>query len=142
MMGLGRIRMVEVGILFITIPIVIFLFKFIEERKVAATLAGFLFLVVGLTLVSLEWRRQRGAQSTLFWTAWFFLFASVFPILGLRLANWDRPFDETVLFGVTGPSFHRYSNAIYIMMVVAWGIEALRDFLSRQHLKVKAQPQK
>lgn len=142
MMGLGRIRMAEVSILLITIPIVILLFKFIEERKIAATLAGFLFLTVGLTLVSLEWRRLRGAQSILFWSAWFFLFASVFPILGLRLANWDRPFDETALFGITGPSFHHYSNAIYIMMVVAWGIEALRDFRSRQSLKLKAQAQK
>lgn len=103
----------------IVIIAVMFIFKFIPDRQIAATIAGCLFVGLPIVMMALEIRRK-GFEETVwfvgvlqFWT----LFA--LPILGLRIFNWGVPFDQLAFIGIPGPVLHLYSSKSYLVMMFA-----------------------
>lgn len=103
----------------IVIIAVTFIFKFIPDRQIAATIAGVLFVSLPVVMMTVEYRR-RGLDETIwyvgvlqFWT----LFA--LPILGLRIFNWGVPFDQLAFIGIPGPVLHMWSSKSYLVMMLA-----------------------
>ena len=106
----------------VVICAVIFIFKFVSDRQIAATLAGTLFVGLPVVMMIKEYFHA-GLEQTVwyvgvlqFWT----LFA--LPILGLRLFNWGVPFDQLAFLGIPGPVLHQWSSKSYVamMIVTAW----------------------
>lgn len=110
----------EMVVLALTVPLVMLTFRLIPDRKIAATVAGILF-VLGPILMVRSHRRLpwRPGPDRLWWAAvaqFVLLFA--IPILGLRLLFWETPFEELRFFGVPGPQWHRLANTSYLIMAV------------------------
>lgn len=121
----------ELGLLAAHIAAVIFLFRLIDDRRLAGVIAGSLFLEIGVLLAFLEVKFGRGLKSLVFWAAAFFLVVSAIPVMSLRLTHWDMAFDEIEWMGLTGRQLHSFSNATYLLMAGAVIIEAFRDRLQR-----------
>lgn len=102
----------------IVIVLVVMIFKLIPEKQIAATVAGFLFVLLPPILMTVEYRRAGLSQ---FW--WFVLtmqFWTLFalPILGIRLLNWGVPFDQLSFLGIPGPVLHQWSSKSYMVMML------------------------
>lgn len=106
----------------VVIATVLVIFRVIPERQIAATVAGFLFVLLPLILMALEYRRAELQE--LFWFVATLQFWTVFalPILGIRLMNWGVPFEQLSFIGIPGPVLHQYSSKSYMVMMVvtAW----------------------
>lgn len=105
------------GVLFVTIMTVVALFSFSPSRPLAAGLAGGLFLLVTLGLIT--WEYRVGRQIT--WAlggGLVFLFLGVFPVLGLRLISWGSDFKTSNLMGVSGDVLHKASNYFFLIFLI------------------------
>ncbi|MDG0818052.1 hypothetical protein [Bdellovibrio svalbardensis] len=106
----------------IVIFAVMFLFKFIADRQVAATIAGVLFVGLPMLLMAFEYRRADTEEVV--WYVGVMQFWTLFalPILGLRVFNWGVPFDQLAFLGIPGPVLHQWSSKSYMVMMVltAW----------------------
>ncbi|MBX3018930.1 MAG: hypothetical protein KF767_13675 [Bdellovibrionaceae bacterium] len=105
----------------------IFIFKIIEDRKVAGVVAGALFLEIGLLTMFLEWKWGRKWGSLAFWAAAIFFLGSAVPVMGLRLTHWEMAFDDIQWLGVTGRQLHQMGNGTYMAMLLMAVVEGLRD---------------
>lgn len=110
----------DMVVLALTVPLVMLTFRLIPDRKLAATLAGVLFVLGPIAMIwshrRLPWRV---GIDGLWWVAvaqFVLLFA--IPILGIRLLFWSTPFEELRFFGVPGPQWHRLANTSYLAMAV------------------------
>ena len=115
----------------IVILLVMLSFRWIEDRQVAATFAGALFVILPLGMWTLE-LRHREPQRRL-WLAsllQFWIFFAL-PIMGLRVFNWGVPFDQLSLFGIPGPFLHQWSSKSYMVMVGFTAWEAWKSFRSK-----------
>lgn len=117
----------EVILLIMHIALVMAIFRWIEDRKIAGVVAGGFFLEIGVVVMALEWWWGRGPRSLAFWAAAIFLVGSAIPVMALRLTHWEVPFDEIQWLGVTGRQLHQMSNGTYIAILLMAVIEALRD---------------
>ncbi|UOF02880.1 hypothetical protein [Bdellovibrio reynosensis] len=101
----------------VVIVLVMVIFRFIPDRQIAATTAGFLFVGLPLGMMVLEYRGAGLEQ--FYWFVAVLQFWTLFalPILGLRLANWGVPFDQLSFIGISGPSLHQWSSKSYIVMM-------------------------
>jgi ABC-type multidrug transport system permease subunit len=98
------------------------IFKVIPDRQIAATIAGFLFVLLPVVLMVMEYRRAQLAA--MIWFVGVLQFWTLFalPILSIRLLNWGVPFDALSFLGIPGPVLHQYSSKSYLVMMVltAW----------------------
>ena len=106
----------------IVIFFVMALFKFIENRQIAATLAGLLFVLVPLALMIKEYMRAGTEENTWFLGILQFWVLFALPILGIRLLNWGVPFDQLSFIGIPGTVLHSWSSKSYtvMMLVTLW----------------------
>ncbi|KYG62557.1 hypothetical protein AZI87_14740 [Bdellovibrio bacteriovorus] len=102
----------------IVIALVMIIFRVIADRQVAATVAGFLFVLLPLVLMVLEYRRAKFAHPIWFAAVLQFWILFALPILGIRLLNWGVPFDQLSAFGVPGPVLHQFSSKSYMVMMI------------------------
>jgi hypothetical protein len=107
----------------LVIAAVMAIFKLSGDIKLASVEAGVLFVLLPVVLGSIEFRKA-GFDRLSFYSGllqFWVLFA--LPILGLRLFNWDVPFNELSILGVSGTTLHQYANSSYILMMVLtlWG---------------------
>lgn len=101
------------------ILVVIFLFRFVPDRQIAATFAGVGFVLwPSLFLMSEFAKYPRIAKLHTIILAVFLLFCAV-PILLLRVMNWGVPFDQLGILGISGNFIHKTSNYIYIVMLLS-----------------------
>jgi hypothetical protein len=119
-----------------TVPIVILIFKLIEEKRVAGLVAGvfFLSLTVGLFLFL-----RRGKNSQMLGTSWFallFLALVAVPMVYKRATNFDLPFEQIEIWGISGPEFHRLSERVFLILVVM----TLMDLFRAKYLDLKQKP--
>lgn len=109
------------------LPLIIAIFKFIPDRKLAALFAGSLFILICVGTFWNEYR-ERNFQGKVFWIAglqFFILFA--IPIFLLRLAHWDQPFDEITLGSVRAADLHMLSNKSYMLWMLGTAFESYRS---------------
>lgn len=112
----------------LVIVAVVLIFKYNSDVKIAATLAGALFVLMPVILTSIE-TRWTGFQKKI----WFFgmlqfwvLFAV--PILSLRVFNWEADFETLSFWGVPGPALHYWANKSYMLMMACTMLEAWKNF--------------
>ncbi|MNT29679.1 hypothetical protein D3C72_1654320 [compost metagenome] len=106
----------------IVIFFVMALFKWIENRQIAATLAGLLFVIVPLVLMIKEYMRDGMEEKNWFLGTLQFWVLFALPILGIRLLNWGVPFDQLSFIGIPGTVLHSWSSKSYtvMMLVTLW----------------------
>lgn len=112
---LGR-YLVQAAILTVWAVIVIFLFKFIEARKVAAAIAGLGFVVLPSIFLFLELLKMQ-VQKLHVASLIIFLVLSAFPIFSLRLYYWSEDFSSLSVFGVSTTVMHNLSNKLYVLLL-------------------------
>lgn len=117
---------------------VILIFKIIEPVKLAALIAGFIFLFVSLGILYSENRWGRANRSLAFWTAFLFLVFFVIPIFGLRIMYWDQDFNDLSFFGIPATSLHHLSSRCYLLMVGMVIYEGLRPYLPGRKIEKRS----
>lgn len=128
----------DLVVLALVIPAVTFIFRAVDDRKLAALMAGALFVLVPLALML--WRLQRplhgrGAQACWWGGVLSFWLLFALPILGMRLWHWDLPFDQIHFLGVSGPIWHKTANSGYLVMMA---LVAMGGWLSSARRPAKA----
>lgn len=108
-------------LLILTVPAVILIFRMVPDRKVAATFAGLLFVLVPVAMMVHRWKNPLPTRSAnaVWWVGvlQFWLLFSL-PILGSRLLFWETPFEQFTFFGFSGTQWHEFSSKSYTMMCV------------------------
>lgn len=97
---------------------VIFIFRIIEVRQVAAVFAGALFVLTPIVL--LFWEYQSSGLQEKIWYLGVLQFWVLFavPIFCLRIVYWDKPFAEILFLGFSGDQMHAWSSKSYIVMML------------------------
>lgn len=111
--------------LIVTIPVVILCFRLIEDRRMAAVFAGTIFVTVPGVLMFFRRRRpfpDRRANQIWWSGVLFFWVLFAWPILGVRLMNWERPFSELRIFSLPAQQWHQLANSAFMMMMLAIGV--------------------
>ncbi|MBS1971168.1 MAG: hypothetical protein JSU04_12715 [Bdellovibrionales bacterium] len=101
----------------VVIIAVVFIFKLNSDVKLASVQAGTLFVLLPLILGILEYKKSKLARVGFFVGLLQFWVFFALPILGLRLLNWDVPFNELSFMGVPGTTLHQYANHSYMVMM-------------------------
>jgi len=116
--------------------IVPLLFRWIEDRKLAAVIAGGLFVSIPMTFLILDFRNARKGikvQNQFLWS-WRlaviqFLGLFAIPIFSLRVLYWESDFKDLSFFGLPGPLLHRLSNGSFLIMFVATAFMLISEYL-------------
>ena len=96
---------------------VILIFRIIENRGIAGSLAGALFLFSTLAILGLEWKQTRHWTWTMVGGVVFLVF-SVLPILVVRALTHGTPFDQAEVMGLKGRWLHQISNYVFLIFLV------------------------
>jgi hypothetical protein len=107
----------------VTIPVVILLFKTVEPKKVAAVIAGSVFVALGFFIYNKSFKARR---SVTLYMSFLHLFFFSMPMLVNRLIFWDSGFDQITFFGFSGPQFHKISEAFFVLLFAASLIDFAR----------------
>ncbi|MFS4460984.1 hypothetical protein [Bdellovibrio sp. HCB2-146] len=102
----------------IVIFVVMALFKWVENRQIAATLAGLLFVILPTVQMIKEYQRAELEEQWWFVAVLQFWTLFALPILWIRLTNWGVPFDQLSLIGIPGPVIHSWSSKSYTAMMI------------------------
>ena len=128
---LKQIFTVEFLILLLWIPCVIFIFKFIDDRKIAGLVAGTGFLFIPVINIFRE-RLNRNAHPSsrlarVFASGAFFLLSAL-PIFLFRVFNWEKNLEDISIFGIlSGRQLHSLSNIIFVGMVLVYFVTNIID---------------
>lgn len=134
---LKQIFTIELLVLLVWIPCVIFIFATIQDRKIAGLVAGAGFLLIPVFNIFHE--RKSGASSSsrlsrVFASGAFFLLSAM-PIFLFRVFNWEKSLEEISIFGIlSGRELHSLSNILFIVMIVVYFVTNILDAkVSRQN---------
>lgn len=119
------------GILFLqilTVVIVLSVFRWVHPIKVAALIAALSFLSLGVLMWKWSWSWPRRWTYFTFWTTYIHLFVFTFPVLLMRLVEWDKNFSEIVWWGVSAVKIHEYSTPFYKTMMLLTFVDLIREF--------------
>lgn len=105
------------------LPTIIAIFKYIPDRKMAALLAGSLFILICLGTFRNEYWRMKFHAKFFWWGGLQFFLLFALPIFLLRLTHWDQPFIEIAVGPVRAADLHQYSNISYVLWMVATGVQ-------------------
>lgn len=127
---LSKIFTLEFLVLLLWIPCVIFIFKFIQDRKIAGLVAGTGFLAIPIFNMYRERKSQVSTASRLSRVAasGLFFLLSAMPIFISRVFNWDKNLEEISIFGVmTGRQLHSFSNILFVAMILVYFVTNILD---------------
>lgn len=110
------------------------IFKSITDRQIAATVAGTLFIIIPVGLMFWEFKANKFNNKIWFAGALQFLILFALPIMGLRLLNWNVPFEYLSFLGIKGPALHEWSSRSYLVWMI---ITFITSFKANQALKKK-----
>ncbi|MBL7670899.1 MAG: hypothetical protein JNM39_10475 [Bdellovibrionaceae bacterium] len=108
----------DAGIQVVTPFLVILIFRYVHEKKIAAMAAGALFCCVPLVLAFREYRYQK-FKNVLWWvgTSQFFLLFAM-PIFLGRIVFWRMDFEKITIGTLSLASLHQWANLSYGLMLV------------------------
>jgi hypothetical protein len=98
--------------------IVMGLFRFISDRRIAATIAGIGFIILPMYLIFSETKLNRKNWFVIL-TSVVFLFFSALPIFYLRVFNWEADFKDLNFLGIPSDFLHKTSNKLYLLMLIS-----------------------
>lgn len=103
-------------------------FKFIEDRSLAAMVAGSCFLALGVTIVAIGLKDSVFRKTFTFWLGLIHLFVISVPMMVTRILTFGADFHTVKIFGlIPGPIFHRYSEMFYIVLVIGTVVDRVRN---------------
>jgi hypothetical protein len=108
----------------LVIVLVIISFRFIPDKKMASILTSLLFIGSSAGILFWETKFSDFKKRPSFWGALGFLLLSALPVFGMRLLNWDIPFDEIQIAGVTGAQMHKASNYVFMLMMACFFVDS------------------
>jgi hypothetical protein len=111
-------RYVQMVLLALWIVVVIFLFKWIPERRVAAAIAGAGFVLIPIFLGWVEFKSPDRSW-VVFGSHVQFLVLFGLPVFFSRILFWNEDFGTFHFFGVPAPMWHRYSSWSYALILAA-----------------------
>ena len=128
---LKRIFTLEFLVLLIWIPCVIFIFKFIQDRKIAGLVAGAGFLLIPVFNIFRERLNHQASPSSrlarVFASGTFFILSAM-PIFLFRVFNWDKSLEEISIFGIlSGRQLHSLSNILFVGMIIVYFVTNIID---------------
>ncbi len=114
------------------IPIIILIFKNIHPKNLAALFAGSVFIFTGFIVLFLEFKNNRKKifSSFSFWGALGFLLFFSLPMFSVRILNYDIDFENLTILFMPAPQFHKVSNYGFMLMVLFFIIEWLKNIKS------------
>lgn len=121
---------IELLVLLVWIPCVIFIFKFIQDRKIAGLVAGAGFMLIPIFNIFREKysKFSRTSRMSRVIASSLFLLLSAMPIFFYRILNWDKNLEEISIFGLlTGRQLHSMSNVLFLMMLLVYLVSNLLD---------------
>lgn len=127
---LTKVFTLELLVLLLWIPCVIFIFKFIQDRKIAGLVAGAGFLAIPLFNIYRERRSVAPESSRLARVAacGVFFLLSAMPIFLYRVFNWEKNLEEISILGImTGRQLHSFSNILFIAMIIVYFLTNILD---------------
>lgn len=101
----------------LVIMAVVFIFKLNSDAKLASVQAGTLFVLLPPVLAAFEFKRGGFSRKSFYLGLLQFWVLFALPILGLRLFNWETPFNELSFLGVPGATLHKFANHSYLVMM-------------------------
>lgn len=102
----------------LVIAAVMVIFRVVEDRQIAATVAGTLFVGLPLILMILEFKQAQLSHKLWYLGTLQFWVLFALPILGLRIFNWGIEFQELSIFGVPGTALHQWSSKSYMVWMI------------------------
>lgn len=105
---------------------VLVVFRVVQPRSLAALLASFEFISVGVLINVFALRWPKFYRSFCFWAAQFHLFFSSIPLLVFRVLYFNTGFDQVQIFGIPGPQFHFLAEKMYAILIFATVADLLR----------------
>lgn len=104
-------------LLIIWVPIVILIFRFVNNRALASLIASVGFILMPGVFFVREWRVKKhklhiGALA-------LFLFGAAFPIFLLRVFYWGKEFSSIYFMGLSAAVMHRASSVLYFIMLAS-----------------------
>jgi uncharacterized membrane protein len=108
----------------LVILLVILSFRVIPDKKTASMVTSFLFIGSSLGILYWETRYADYRKRASFWGVLVFLVFSAIPVFLLRVLNWDMAFDDIQVAGITGTEMHKFSNYVFILMMICFFIDS------------------
>lgn len=100
------------------------------EKKVAAVIAGLMFVVSSGLALFRQYRDLRTHDRWMYYVVGQFFVLFALPIFIARVWNWDIPFEQISFLGIPGPMYHQISTFSFIVMwfatTIALGLEAYK----------------
>ncbi len=122
--------------LLIWIPVVIILFKFVEDRQIASLIAGLGFLFLPAVLLMKEFKaKQQRSMLVIFCSLQFLIFFAG-PIFLLRVLNWNTAFEKIEFFGISPSVLHKYSNISYLLLVAVVVFECAKEWINKKRQRL------
>jgi hypothetical protein len=94
------------------------------DHQIAGLIAGFFFGLLGLGVGFQLWRRKT-LKSFTFWWLFVYLGYSVIPMWVRRWKTMGTNFADIQVWGMAGPEFHRVSERIYLILIVATALDLM-----------------
>lgn len=127
---LKQVFTIELLVLLLWIPCVIFIFKFIQDRKIAGLVAGAGFLLIPVINIFRERKSTASLASRLgrVFASGVFFILSAMPIFLFRVFNWEKSLEEISIFGMlSGRELHSLSNILFVVMVAVYFVTNILD---------------
>ncbi len=103
-------------------------FKLIDQRLVAAAVAGTIFVILGLVIFIMGLRDASFRRSFTFPVGCLHLFGVALPLMIVRFLNTTVQFSEVRIWGLPGPLFHQISGGVYWLLMIAAVADAVRNW--------------
>lgn len=121
----------------ITVPIIVAYFKFIEPKKVAATIAAITFVLTGLAILKITRRWPDAYASFVYWAIHIHIFVFSIPMLVARAVFWEKNFEDIRFLVFTGPQFHSFSEKAYMVLMIGTIIDIVVHAVKKKRLEQK-----
>jgi hypothetical protein len=102
------------------------IFTQIQSRLIAGLVGGTVFVALGVFIVIVGAQVPAFRRTPTFWAGCVHLFASGLPLMITRLMNMSVGFDDVLVLGMPGPLFHKFSTAVFVVLVIATVFDLLR----------------
>jgi hypothetical protein len=109
------------------ILLVLLCFRMIPDKRTASLITSMLFILSSFGILIWEIRYPQFQKRATFWGLLVFLLFSALPILLVRLAYWDLPFEEIQVLGVSGTLMHRASSYVFFLLLICLFVDSYQE---------------
>lgn len=116
----------------ITVFVIIFIFKTVNDNKLAGLVGGLVFLTTSALNIYLLFKFNQ-KKSFVFYTTVLFVILFVMPMLLSRLFYYELSFEQIKILGFSAKTFHYWSEKFYLILLLSTlaDIIRLRFFASK-----------